>query len=71
MGSAVAEVVSECTDPALRVPVKRLGIPNCFFVQGEAEEVYAYYGFDANGIIDKVREMMGMEFEADESWEDE
>ena len=38
---------------------------------GYAEDLYAYYGFDANGIVDKVREMMGMEFEADESWEDE
>ena len=58
MGSAVAEVVSECMDPALRVPVKRLGIPNCFFVQGEAEQVYAYYRFDSNGIRKTAMEML-------------
>ena len=38
---------------------------------GYAEDLYAYYGFDSNGIVDKVREMMGLEFEEDESWEDE
>ena len=41
------------------------------YEQSKVHDLYAYYGFDANGIIDKVREMMGLEYEADESWEDE
>ena len=31
----------------------------------------AHYGYDENGIVASVREMMGKDFEADESWEDE
>lgn len=59
MGSAVAEVVSECDDPALRIPVRRLGLPTTeFFIQGEAEEVYAYYGYDYNGICKAARELL-------------
>lgn len=60
LGSAVAEVVSSCDDPALRIPVKRLGLPTTeFFIQGEAEEVYAYYGYDYNGICRTARKLLG------------
>ena len=51
MGSAVAEVVTSSLNPEARVPAKRLGIPNCFFIQGSPEEVYAYYGYDADGVV--------------------
>lgn len=29
------------------------------------------YKIDTDGIVEKVREVMGREFEADEDWEDE
>lgn len=60
LGSAVAEVVSSCDNAALRIPVKRLGLPTTeFFIQGEAEEVYAYYGYDYNGVYKAAREIVG------------
>lgn len=60
LGSAVAEVVSACEDATLRIPVKRLGLPTTeFFIQGEAEEVYAYYGYDYNGVCKAAREILG------------
>ncbi len=60
LGSAVAEVVSEFPDASLRIPVKRLGLPTSeFFIQGEAEEVYAYYGYDYNGVCKAAKEILG------------
>lgn len=59
LGSAVAEVVAAFDDAALRIPVRRLGLPMTeFFIQGEAEEVYAYYGYDAKGICKTVHELL-------------
>lgn len=58
MGSAVAEVVTSSVDPECHVQVKRLGVPDCFFIQGEPEEVYAYYGYDANGITKAAKEIL-------------
>ena len=59
MGSAVAEVVTSSLNPEVRVPAKRLGIPNCFFIQGSPEEVYAYYGYDADGVVKAAHELLG------------
>jgi transketolase len=59
LGSAVCEVLEGSDDPEIRVQVKRLGIPDCFFIQGAPEEVYAYYGYDAQGIYRSAKEMLG------------
>lgn len=60
MGSAVAEVVTSSQDPNTIVPIKRLGIPDCYPVLGEKpEEIYAYYGYDASGIVKAAYEMLG------------
>ncbi len=64
VGSVIAESGKGCV-------FRKHGMMDVFSEIGYAEDLYAYYGFDANGIVDKVREMMGLEFEADESWEDE
>ena len=50
---------------------KKHGLQDTFAAIGYAEDLYAHYGLDANGVVDKVREMMGMEFEPDEDWNDE
>ncbi len=60
LGSAVAEVVAVADDEKLRIPVKRLGLPTSeFFIQGEPEEVYAYYGYDYNGVYRTAKEILG------------
>ena len=68
LGDAVASVIAESGKGCV---VKKHGLQDTFAAIGYAEDLYAYYGLDANGIVDKVREMMGMEFEADENWDDE
>ena len=68
LGSAVAEVAA---GTGKSFSFKRLGIPDCFSIIGLHEDLMAYYGIDENGIVKSVRELMGKDFEADESWEDE
>ena len=68
LGDAVGSVIAESGKGCI---FRKHGMQVVFSEIGYAEDLYAYYGFDANGIVDKVREMMGLEFEEDESWEDE
>ena len=68
LGDAVAGVIAESGKGCV---FKKHGLQDIFATIGYAEDLYAYYQLDANGIVDKVREMMGMEFEADENWDDE
>ncbi|HDP79593.1 MAG TPA: transketolase family protein, partial [Spirochaetes bacterium] len=48
----------------------RVGIPDCYSLVGYPEDLYNYYKLDADGIIGKVREVMGKDFEEEENWED-
>jgi transketolase len=68
LGDAVGCIIAESGKGCV---FKKHGIQDEFAVIGYAEDLYAHYGLDANGIIAKAREMMGMEFEADEDWNDE
>lgn len=59
LGSAVSEVVASCTGLGKPTVVKRLGIPDCYAVQGEKpEQVYSYYQFDSDGIVTKAIELI-------------
>jgi transketolase len=68
LGDAVGGVIAESGKGCA---FRKHGIQDEFAAIGYAEDLYAHYGLDSNGIVDKVREMMGMEFEADEDWDDE
>ncbi|MDR2158618.1 MAG: transketolase family protein [Treponema sp.] len=68
LGDAVGGVIAESGKGCV---FKKHGLQDEFAVIGYAEDLYAHYGLDSNGIVEKVREMMGMEFEADEDWNDE
>jgi transketolase len=68
LGDAVGGVIAESGKGCV---FRKHGIQDEFAVIGYAEDLYAHYGLDSNGIVDRVREMMGMEFEADEDWNDE
>jgi transketolase len=68
LGDAVASVIAESGKGCV---FRKHGMKDEFSTIGYAEDLYAHYGFDANGIVDKVREMMGLEFEADENWDDD
>ena len=68
LGDAVASVIAESGKGCA---FKKHGIYDEFSLIGYAEDLYAHYGLDANGIVDQVRGMMGLEFEEDENWDDE
>ena len=68
LGSAVADVIAKSGKGCA---FEKVGIPDCFCVVGYPEDLYSHYQIDANGITDKVREVMGRDFEEDEDWEDE
>jgi transketolase len=64
IGSAIAESGKGCA-------FKKHGLQDTFATIGYAEDLYSFYGLDADGIAAKAREMMSIEFEPDENWEDE
>lgn len=68
LGDAVASVIAE---EGIACEFKKHGLQDCFSVIGYAEDLYAHYGLDANGIADRVRLMMGIEPNDDDNWEDE
>jgi transketolase len=68
LGDAVGGVIAESGRGCV---FRKHGLQDEFAAIGYAEDLYAHYGLDSNGIVDRVREMMGMEFEADEDWNDE
>lgn len=51
LGSAIAEIIAE---EKLSVNFKRLGIPDTFSIIGYPEDLYRYYGIDADGIVETV-----------------
>ncbi len=67
LGSAVAEVVAEFGKSC---SFARVGIPDCFSLVGYPEDLYCHYKLDADGIIEKVKEVLGKDFEDDDNWED-
>ncbi|MDR2743364.1 MAG: transketolase family protein [Treponema sp.] len=68
LGDAVGGVIAESGKGCV---FRKHGLQDEFAAIGYAEDLYAHYGLDSNGIVDRIREMMGMEFEADEDWNDE
>jgi transketolase len=68
LGSAVADVIAQSGKGCA---FTKIGVPDCYSEVGYPEDLYCHYQLDADGIVDKVRELVGSEFEADEDWEDE
>lgn len=68
LGTAVADVIAESGKGCA---FNKLGIEDAFAEIGYPEDLYAHYQLDAIGIIDKVREIMGKDFEEDDNWDDE
>ena len=68
LGDAVASVLAE---EGMGICFRKHGMQDCFSAIGYAEDLYAHYGLDANGIADQARLMMGIEPNDDDNWEDE
>ncbi len=68
MGSAVADVIAASGKGCA---FTKVGIPDVFTPHGYPEDLMNQFKIDTDGIVEKVREIMGREFEEDEDWEDE
>jgi len=68
LGTAVGEVIVESGKACA---FRKLGVPDCYSIVGYPEDLYHFYKFDADGIVETVSELMRMEIEEDEDWEDE
>lgn len=68
LGTAVADVIAASGKGCA---FEKVGIPDEFSLVGYPEDLYAHYRLDTNGIIDRVRAVMGKDFEEDENWDDE
>jgi transketolase len=56
LGTAVAEVLAEAGQAT---ELKRLGVPDTYAPIGYAPELYAHFGYDADGIVAAVRDLLG------------
>ncbi|GAB6094714.1 transketolase family protein [Desulfatiferula olefinivorans] len=68
LGSAVADVIAASGKGCA---FEKVGLQDEFSLVGYPEDLYAHYKMDTSGIIEKVREVMGRDFEEDDDWEDE
>jgi transketolase len=68
LGSAVAEVIARSGKGCA---MRRLGLQDEFAIVGYPEDLLHHYKIDADGILEAISEVMKMDFEEDEDWEDE
>ena len=54
LGGAISEILGE-NHP---VPIKRIGMPDCFGESGEPDELLKHFGLDADHIILAVKEII-------------
>lgn len=50
---------------------RKLGAPDDWAAIGQPEDLYAMYGYDENGIAETARELMRIELDEDDDWDDE
>ncbi|MDY2941778.1 MAG: transketolase C-terminal domain-containing protein [Varibaculum sp.] len=68
LGSAVADVGATTRKGYV---LRKLGVPDTYSVIGLPEDLYSHYGYDETGCVAAAREVMGLDFEEDDNWEDE
>lgn len=68
LGSAVADVIAASGKGCA---FEKVGLPDCYSEVGYPEDLCSYYKLDIDGVIDKVQDIMGRDFEEDDDWEDE
>jgi transketolase len=68
LGTAVADVLAQS---GVGCAFAKIGLPDCYSEVGYPEDLYCHYSIDVDGIVDRVRLLLGIEHAADEDWEDE
>jgi transketolase len=56
MGSAIAELLGS----RFPIPIKRIGMKDCFGESGKPDELLAKYGMNASAIVGACRDVMAM-----------
>jgi transketolase len=68
MGSAVADVIAGSGKGCV---LRKLGLQDEFSIVGYPDDLLHFYKMDADGIMEAIGDVMKMDFEEDEDWEDE
>ena len=68
LGSAVADVIAESGKSCV---MRKLGVPDEYSIIGLHEDLMSHYGYDVNGIVAKARDIMGVEIEEDNDWDND
>lgn len=68
LGSAVGDEMAQLGKPCL---LRKLGVPDCYSIIGLHEDLMAHYGYDVNGIVATAREIMGIQIEEDNNWDED
>jgi transketolase len=68
LGTAVADVIARSGKACA---FAKVGVPDCFVTSGYPEDLYSQHGLDTDGIVAKVRQVLKLDFETEEGWEDE
>ena len=68
LGSAVADVIAMSGKGCV---LKKLGLQDEFSIVGYPEDLLHHHKIDTDGIIEAIQQVMRMDFEKDEDWEDE
>lgn len=68
LGGAVAECIAES---GMGCAFRRLGVQDRFSPIGYHEDLMSFHGIDENGIATAIRDLLKLDFEADDDWSDE
>jgi len=68
LGSAVADVIAASGKGCV---LRKIGLQDEFAIVGYPDDLLHIYKMDADGILEKIQEVLKLDFEADEDWEDE
>lgn len=68
LGAAVADVAATT---GKGFAFRKLGVPDEWSIIGQPEDLFAHYGYDENGILETARELLRVEIEEDDDWDDE
>ena len=58
MGGAGSAVIEHLQHKGIMVPVRTIGLPDSFILQGTQQEMYQVHGLDAQGIINTITAML-------------
>lgn len=68
LGAAVAAIGASTRKGFV---IRKLGVPDVWAKVGQPEDLFSIYGYDENGVLAAARDVMNLDFEDDNDWDDE